>query len=196
MVETLFVQVLRSWLATSGQTPSDVGNWLIALKDERSGHAWSAIHARPDHPWTVAELAALAGTSRSAFAALFARTVGAAPLTDLTRWRMNLSAGYLEDGQTLKEVAEKVGCESGASYGKAFKAVMGVAPGEWRRKHALPASTTRPLRSGVHVALRGSTRTVAVGPPMRIHHEMVDPIDAVRRGNLARARNPHLVTGR
>lgn len=136
MVETLFVHVLRFWLATSGQPTGHMGNWLLALRNERAGRALNAIHARPDHPWTVAELAALAGASRSAFAALFAKATGAAPLAYLKRWRINLSAGYLEEGRSLKEAAEKVGYASAASYAKAFRAVMGVAPGDWRRQHA------------------------------------------------------------
>lgn len=136
MVETLFVQVLRSWLSASSQPPADLGNWLIALKDERVGRALSAIHARPEHPWTVTKLATLAGMSRSAFATFFARAVGAAPLAYVKRWRMNLSAGFLEDGATLEEVAAKVGYESASSFGKAFKTVMGVAPGDWRRQYA------------------------------------------------------------
>ncbi len=141
MVETLFVQILRSWLSESGRHPEGLGNWLTALRDERIGRALGAIHARPDHPWTVLSLATLAGMSRSAFAAFFARSVGETPLTYVKRWRMNLAAGCLEDGKTLEEIAEKVGYDSASSFGKAFKTVMGIAPGDWRRQYGAHKKT-------------------------------------------------------
>jgi len=95
------------------------------------------MHAKPGHSWTVAQLAAAARMSRSPFAARFRETVGEAPLAYLTRWRMHLASGLLEDGALgIKEVADRVGYGSEASFSKAFKSFAGVPPGRWRERQA------------------------------------------------------------
>jgi AraC-like DNA-binding protein len=95
------------------------------------------MHERPGHSWTVAELAAAARMSRSPFAARFREAVGEAPLAYLTRWRMHLASGLLEEGGLgLKEVADRVGYGSEASFSKAFKSFAGIPPGRWRERRA------------------------------------------------------------
>ena len=127
--------MLRAWLE-SRDLDAAVG-WLRALKDARIASALGAMHAKPGHSWTVAQLAAAARMSRSPFAARFRETVGEAPLAYLTRWRMHLASGLLEDGALgIKEVADRVGYGSEASFSKAFKSFAGVPPGRWRERQA------------------------------------------------------------
>jgi AraC-like DNA-binding protein len=134
MVEILFVQVLRHWLETQGE--GAIAHWLTALRDDRVAQALSALHAHPERPWTVAELAARAHMSRSPFAARFKELVNEPPLTYLKRWRMNLATGLLEGNNLgLKEIATSVGYQSEASFGKAYKEITGFSPGQWRRQH-------------------------------------------------------------
>jgi AraC-like DNA-binding protein len=71
--------------------------------------------------------------SRSAFAARFTELVGEPALQYLTRWRMNLARNALGDGQTIAEVAPRFGYQSEAAFARAFKRVMGMAPGSVRR---------------------------------------------------------------
>jgi AraC-like DNA-binding protein len=147
MVEILFVQVLRHWLDT--QKEGALVHWLAALRDDRVGQALSALHARPEHPWTVAELAASAHMSRSPFAARFKQLVNEPPLTYLKRWRMNLATDLLEDGSLgLKEIACSVGYRSEASFSKAYKEITGFSPGQWRRQNALSQSSPCEILSG------------------------------------------------
>ena len=74
-------------------------------------------------------------SSRSAFAARFARLVGEPPLHYLTRWRMQKAAGLLREGRaSLAEIAEQVGYDSEAAFSKAFKRSIGTAPGAYRRR--------------------------------------------------------------
>ena len=95
------------------------------------------MHERPGHPWTVAELATAARMSRSPFAARFRESVGEAPLAYLTRWRMHLATGLLEEGGLgLKEVADRIGYGSEASFSKAFRSFAGLPPGRWRERRA------------------------------------------------------------
>ena len=52
----------------------------------------------------------------------------------LTQWRMQVAAGMLRDTSAkVLEVALGVGYESEASFSRAFKRVVGAAPGAWRR---------------------------------------------------------------
>jgi AraC-like DNA-binding protein len=139
MVEILFVQVLRHWLET--QREGTLAHWLAALRDDRVAQALSALHGRPEHPWTVSELAKCAHMSRSPFAARFKELVNEPPLTYLKRWRMNLATGLLEDGSLgLKQIASSVGYQSEASFSKAYKEITGFSPGQWRKQYALSSA--------------------------------------------------------
>ena len=53
------------------------------------------MHHHPEHPWTVASLAAACGVSRAAFARRFTEVVGEPPLSFLTGWRLALAADLL-----------------------------------------------------------------------------------------------------
>jgi AraC-like DNA-binding protein len=131
LTDVLFVQVVRAWLDTQ---PVPAGNWLAALRDPRIGTALARLHARPEHPWSVAELAAEAGMSRSPFAARFAKLAGEPPLAYLSRWRAHVAARLLrETSLALGAIAARVGYESEASFSRAFRRVMEVAPGAYRR---------------------------------------------------------------
>jgi AraC-like DNA-binding protein len=74
--------------------------------------------------------------SRSPFATKFTSLVGEPPLAYLTKWRMNLAAGYLRDDQiSIREVAERVGYESQASFTNAFKRSFSLSPREYKEQH-------------------------------------------------------------
>jgi transcriptional regulator GlxA family with amidase domain len=78
--------------------------------------------------------------SRSAFALRFKELVGESPLEYLTRWRMHQASRWLRDGKSkLLEVAKQVGYDSDGAFNKAFKRVLGVTPGEFRRSHGGPS---------------------------------------------------------
>ena len=52
----------------------------------------------------------------------------------LARWRMQLAARRLEiPGVSIAQVAAEVGYESEAAFNRAFKKLIGVPPGAWRR---------------------------------------------------------------
>jgi AraC-like DNA-binding protein len=101
-----------------------------------------AIHDKVKRPWTVAELASVAGMSRSAFALRFKQLVGETPLEYLTRWRMYKAVLLLRDGdKKLMDVANAVGYDSDASFSKTFKRIVGITPGAYRRADTKPAAT-------------------------------------------------------
>ena len=72
--------------------------------------------------------------SRSAFAARFKELLGQTPLEYVTEWRMQKAIPLLrEAGGKLSDIAHAVGYESDAAFHKAFKRVVGIFPGEYRR---------------------------------------------------------------
>ena len=71
--------------------------WFRASGDPHVGAALRALHADPARQWTVADLAAAAALSRSAFARRFTELLGEAPLAYLTQWRMALARERLRD---------------------------------------------------------------------------------------------------
>ncbi len=133
LTDMLFIQILRADIAEhAGQCNSKPG-WLRALADPNIGKAFELIHEQPNHPWTVAELATQVNMSRTAFSLRFAELAGVPPLTYVTQWRMLKAGDFLHQGAaTISEIATAVGYESEASFSKAFKREMGVAPGTYR----------------------------------------------------------------
>jgi AraC-like DNA-binding protein len=129
--ELMFVEIIRlhmDQLAPSGET-----GWLAGLRDPLVGRALTLLHARPAHAWTLEELAAEIGASRSALADRFGALVGCAPIQYLTQWRMQIAAKRLaEPGVKVSTVAFEVGYASEAAFSRAFKKLVGRSPGQWR----------------------------------------------------------------
>ena len=126
LIDVLVIRAMRTWVRTA---PPENKGWLGALADARISRAIKAIHDEPFRRRTVAELAALAGMSRSSFADRFAKLIGAAPLHYQTRWRLLLANEMLRRPDTrVSDVARRVGYESDAAFSRAFKAQFGFAP--------------------------------------------------------------------
>jgi AraC-like DNA-binding protein len=82
----------------------------------------------------LATLARRIGVSRSAFAARFNQLVGQTPMQYLTFWRMQLARKLLTETRLgTAAIAERVGYQSEAAFSKAFKKVVGIGPGAYRR---------------------------------------------------------------
>jgi AraC-like DNA-binding protein len=137
LADVLIIQAIRWWIETD---PSAQTGWLGALRDEQIGRALSLIHGDPARAWTVESLADELPMSRSAFAARFTDLVGEPVMQYLTRWRMRVALNALRDeGATVAELADRLGYRSEAAFARAFKRVIGVAPGSVKRAPALPA---------------------------------------------------------
>jgi AraC-like DNA-binding protein len=145
--ELMFVEVVR--LHLEGLPPDHTG-WFAGLKDPLVGRALARMHERPAHPWTVDALAQAIGASRSVLAERFTQTIGQAPMQYLARWRMQIAAGLLAGGRKVSAVALEVGYDSEAAFSRAFKKLVGVAPGSWARQRsgAPPVTRSRKERRG------------------------------------------------
>lgn len=131
MAELMFVQVLRDYIE---QLSPDHTGWLAALRDEIVGRALSLLHERPEHSWTLAELARNVATSRTVLVERFTTIVGVPPMLYLTRWRLQLAAEQLARSTAkVAAIGERVGYDSEAAFSRAFKRETGLSPAAWRR---------------------------------------------------------------
>ncbi|MGE0461781.1 MAG: AraC family transcriptional regulator [Vicinamibacterales bacterium] len=133
MSELMFVETVRRYLET---LPAGQSGWLAGLRDPLVGQALAALHGAPAEAWTVDSLARRVGASRSVLAERFAALVGHPPIQYLTMWRMQVASRRLLDGGTVAEAAADVGYDSEPAFSRAFKKVLGQAPGTWRRRAA------------------------------------------------------------
>ena len=130
LLDLLLIAFLRAWLA---RPEAEAPAWYRAQGDPIVGHALRIMYSKPDHPWTVASLAAETGASRAALARRFHDLVGEPPMTFLTGWRLALAADLLrEPDATVSSVAQQVGYGSPFALSTAFKRVRGVSPKEHR----------------------------------------------------------------
>jgi AraC-like DNA-binding protein len=158
--ELMFLDVVRRYLAT---LPEERAGWLAALRDRPVGRALEVLHARPARAWTLELLARDVGLSRSVLAERFTALVGQPPMQYLARWRMQLAAHDLVASlDSVADVADRVGYASEAAFGRAFKKVVGIPPGQWRKERgARPAADQNPVASSAQVI---SSRRSSSGP--------------------------------
>jgi len=126
LADILLVQALRAYVAVHG---TEGAGWIGALDDRRIGTALRLMHGDVGRGWTVGELAAAAGMSRSGFALRFRELVGIPPLDYLTRWRMQRARDALRRGErSVADLAATLGYRSESAFGNAFKRTFGTAP--------------------------------------------------------------------
>jgi AraC-like DNA-binding protein len=129
LLEVLLIEALRG-----GDGLPRVPGLARGLANEHLAAALRAVHARPEHPWTMAELAAEAALSRSAFFARFSRTVGLPPMEYLLIWRMALAKQLLREAELgLDQVAHRVGYGSASAFSVAFARHTGLPPARYAR---------------------------------------------------------------
>ena len=138
----MLIQALRLHLSD----PANGAGWLFALSDPQMAVAIIAMHDAPGRPWTLQQLAACVGMSRSVFTERFKNTVGATPMEYLTRWRMLRAGDRLRTStDSLAEIAGSLGYDSESAFGKAFRRTMGCSPRQYSRSETsevLPATAT------------------------------------------------------
>jgi AraC-like DNA-binding protein len=132
LFEVVLIQVLRV-LMESGQTRVGM---LAGLAHPQLRKAIVAMHEQPEREWSLEDLAAASGMSRSVFANGFREAVGTTPGSYLQSWRVGLAQKALLQGRSLKLIAQDVGYGSEAALSRAFKAQSGKSPRDWRNAQA------------------------------------------------------------
>jgi AraC-like DNA-binding protein len=138
MSEMMFVDALRRHIDS---LPEQSTGWLAGLRDRFVGRALALMHENPAFAWSIDELGHQVGLSRSALHERFVELLGQPPMQYLTQWRMQLAARMLREGQTsVLSIALRVGYDSEAAFGRAFKRIVGMPPAAWRRQQGARAA--------------------------------------------------------
>jgi AraC-like DNA-binding protein len=88
-------------------------------------------------PVTVADLARVAGMSRSKFAELFRHTLGMPPHAYATALRIWMAqSGLAGSRASAASIASALGFSSPQHFSRAFKSATGLTPQEYRRRYA------------------------------------------------------------
>ena len=131
LLEAVFVQAIRIQ-ATSADDPQ--ADYLRALADPKLCLALQKIHASPGKAWTVSQLAAEVGVSRSVLSERFSKILGEPPMVYVRRWRLFNARNLLRSSKmSMTEIAEACGYASVPSFSRRFTTAFGIGPGKYRK---------------------------------------------------------------
>lgn len=133
MSEIILAQALRTFFATEGADKPV----FAAFQDSNIAPALTAIHDDPSKPLTLETLSEIACLSRTSFVARFSACMSMTPLKYVTFWRMQIARQLLvQTDNPILDIAESVGYQSEAAFGRVFKKHHHVAPATYRRHAA------------------------------------------------------------
>lgn len=137
LADVLAASIIRAWVECAC---NDASGWIAAVQCPDVGKVIAAIHAEPERDWSVPALAALMGASRSRFAEAFTKTVGESPAKYVAKVKMFQARRWIaHEGMRVAVAADRLGYDSEASFSRAFKRIVGQAPGALRRSAARAA---------------------------------------------------------
>ena len=130
LAESLFVQVLRWQLHYAAQGR---GGWLAGVHDPQIGRVLRLLHALPERPWTVDELAKEAAISRATLRQAFHRTGRpiAHSISHLLAHAPGAAIAAREHAGHRRD-RRKGRLESEAAFNRAFRRLVGSPPATWR----------------------------------------------------------------
>jgi AraC-like DNA-binding protein len=138
MSEMMFVDAVRRHIDSM---PEQSTGWLAGLRDRFVGRALALMHEKPDFAWSIDELGNQVGLSRSALHERFVELLEQPPMQYLAQWRMQLASRMLRESQaSVLSIALRVGYDSEAAFGRAFKRIVGMPPATWRRQQGARAA--------------------------------------------------------
>jgi len=131
LADVVMAVIVRGWVECGCGNSSA---FVTALREPKLSRAILALHRHPGRDWTVADLAAESGLSRSVFAKRFQETIGVSPLRYAGDLRMRIARTWLAyDRMSIERVADRLGSTSQAAFSRAYKRITGTSPGYSRR---------------------------------------------------------------
>jgi AraC family transcriptional regulator, alkane utilization regulator len=104
--------------------------------DKRIFHLKKELHNKPEHQWTVKEMAEFTKMSETHFQKLFKVNTGMPPIAYLSDLRLEKARELLEGDEFLQiqEIRAKVGIWQDSHFTRDFKKKFGVTPKEYRKQ--------------------------------------------------------------
>lgn len=130
LTEIIFIEILRHQIMMA--EPRDAG-WLAALADAALSRCLSLIHDDPARDWSLEDLSAASGMSRSVLAERFQTILGTPPIRYVRDWRLYLaSVALATTGRAVAAIAYEGGYATEAAFNRAFSRAFGTPPATWR----------------------------------------------------------------
>ena len=142
LFEVVLIQTLR-WLLDHPREAGVPPGLVTGLSDPRLARALVALHDAPGTPWSVEQLATVAGMSRTSFTNLFRDLVGQTPADYLADWRIGLAQAGLLQGASIKQLASDLGYANPSALSRAFAAKSGRSPRDWLKDSSPPGPPGR-----------------------------------------------------
>lgn len=131
MSEIIFAQALRDYLNSEGVDRPVISGF----SNPNIARVLTAVHKDPAFPWTLGQLAKVAGLSRTSFAMKFVKCMLVTPMGYITNWRMQIaSQKLLKTDDPIIQIAEDVGYQSESAFSRVFKKYHHAAPATFRRQ--------------------------------------------------------------
>ena len=131
LTEIMFIELLRHEITAA--EPASLG-WLAALADASLGRCLGLIHADPGRDWSVQELAAACGLSRSTLTERFETMLDTSPMRYVRDWRLFLASVALSTtAKAIAAIAHEAGYGTEAAFNRAFSRAHGAPPAAWRQ---------------------------------------------------------------
>lgn len=136
--EAAFKQCLIGILRRLSESDGEfAGTWLAAVTNRAISSAIAAILDHPERPHTLDGLAAMAGMSRTPFAAQFKEITGTTPIGFVRDVRMRRAIRLLTSTDLpIKVISARVGIGSRSYFSKAFKVFTGTDPVTFRNQQS------------------------------------------------------------
>ncbi len=133
MIGSLLKQVIVSVLRRTFEVPTLWAQRFPIIDDPQIARAFAYMIANPCEDHTTNTLARVAGLSSSAFMSRFSEVLGVSPLAALRELRMRRAANLLDANMmSVEQVATAVGYVNRSSFSRAFRAIYGVDPTDYR----------------------------------------------------------------
>jgi AraC-like DNA-binding protein len=133
------------------QRGSSSSPFFAALADPRLAKAVALVLQRPAARLTLADLASVAGMSRTAFAKAFVEAFAQTPIDFVQKARLHRAAQLLAATDLpIKVIAASLGFVSRSHFSRAFRRAYGSDPSTYRKRHdrnliELPGNSGRSL---------------------------------------------------